>query len=377
MKSLKISEELHHNIKKYCADNSKNVQDIVEDKLSELVHKSFDIGTLQIINGGSLVTFQMELQSVTTMVELFKKLILNKALDNIDIITDLIKSIDNIENFIKSKEEQEKITLLHKKTVDEFFNSSNSHLNEIVKKLVDNDTNNDVNEDEDEDEDEDGVHIMGSNVNPNGETVNVNVNVKVVDDVVDENLTKTNLLSKESILNVVNRLGLTSEKDITDLMVKMEYDVKKIKKIYDVEIDETVYDIEEIIVKSKIALLKSGDKEMSVDAFSLFDKLNDTSENFDSNLYKIKSLYNVISLPQDLNAFRFCHPLTLDTCNWIYTLDNSKYPNSKIYKDNDYYVYFNDTNKTIDIISKDVKEYSQFVQPKLLVDFYHAIGYNK
>ena len=103
MKTLKITDELHQNIKKYCADNSKNVQDIVEDKLSELVHKEFNIGTMQIIGSNTdSVTFSMEKDSVITMTELFKKLVLNKPLDNVDIITDLIKSIKTLEYFIES-----------------------------------------------------------------------------------------------------------------------------------------------------------------------------------------------------------------------------------------------------------------------------------
>jgi len=359
MKTLKITDELHQNIKKYCADNSKNVQDIVEDKLSELVHKEFNIGTMQIIGTNTnTVTFAMEKDSVITMTELFKKLVLNKPLDNVEIITDLIKSIKSLEFFIESYNEQDKAKKAEEKVVKEFFDSEKTHLSNLHEEMVKN-----LEEKEKEKEE-----VLSEVISENIKEV-ASKPSEVVKGL--ENISN-NHLNEESIKLVADSLGISDEIGYNALREKLLFDAKTVSGDYDVLVDDVYYDISEFNENSKIAILKNHDKEKSVDVYSLLETMNPSSSLFNENLEKVKKMFNILTLPQHLDVFENYNDLPLSSCNWIYTLDGSNKINHKISKQDDFYIHIKDD--TIDIISKDVKNYNEFVHPHLLEKFNEAIN---
>lgn len=364
MKTLKISDDLHQDIKKYCADNSKNVQDIVEDKLSELVHKEFNIGSMQIIGTNTnTVTFTMEKDSVITMTELFKKLVLNKPLDNVDIITDLIKSIKTLEYFIEQYNEQDKAKKAEEKVVKDFFDSEKTHLSNLHEEMVKN-----LSEKEKEDENKEVFSEQITEVF----SEEITENIKDVASKPSEVVEGYNHLKEESIRLVADSLGIKDELGYNSLRDKLLFDAKSISGDYDVLVDDVYYDISEFNENSKIAILKNHDKEKSVDVYSLLETMNPSSSSFNENLEKVKKMFNILTLPQHLDVFENYNDLPLSSCNWIYTLDGSNKINHKISKQDDFYIHIKDD--TIDIISKDVKNYNEFVHPHLLEKFNEAIN---
>jgi hypothetical protein len=358
MKTLKISEDLHQSIKKYCADNSKNVQDIVEDKLSELVHKEFNIGSLQMIGSDNTVTLQIEKDSLVTLMELFKKLVLNKPLDNVDIITDLIKSIKYLEDFVEAYNVQDKAKKADEKAVKEFFDSEKSHLHNLKEEMIKT-----LEESEKEKE-----GVISEEI-----TKNINEVAKQPSEVVEKSEKPVyNHLSEDSIRMVANSIGIKDENDYENLKNKLLFDAKSVSGDYDVQVDGTYYDISEIKEDTKIVILKNHEREKSVDAYSLFESMNPSSSSFKENIESIKKMFNVLTLPQHLDVFENYNDLPLTTCNWIYTLNGSNRINYMISKQDDFYIHVKDN--TIDIISRESKDYKDFVQPHLLPKFYEGMG---
>jgi hypothetical protein len=366
MKTLKISEELHQDIKKYCADNSKNVQDIVEDKLSELVHKQFNIGAMQIIGTNTdTVTFSMEKDSVIVMTELFKKLVLNKPLDNIDIITDLIKSVKTLEDFIEVSNVQDKAKKADEKVVKEFFDSEKSHLSILHEEMVK--TLSDKEKDEKKLENKLVDTINESDIN-NLINNNAEKNLSVI-------TRETDLpsLEESTLESIAVSIGINPKEDVEKFEAMKKGYEKHVQvangereRVYDVKLDNVYYDVKEYRMDTKLIILatsnviEKGYQEKTVEAFSILKSLNVSSNNYNEIVSKIKPMFHILELPKHLKEFSENEGDSTD-CMWIYNLD----------KDGEYVL--SETTDTIEIISTEEVTDDMFVKPAVLGKYMKAI----
>jgi hypothetical protein len=165
MKTLKISDELHENLKSYASNTGLVLQDLVEKKLDELVGTTdakFQADDVQYFNKNKLFSLLLTPKDFQTLISLLKKLCLNERITNIDQMNSILDSITMMQlaynehaqkessiasligeykdNIDFQEDEEEANDSNDEQSIESFFSSENSHLKSLIDTIKKMDT---------------------------------------------------------------------------------------------------------------------------------------------------------------------------------------------------------------------------------------------
>lgn len=360
MKSLKITENLHKQLKEYCSENDQNLQTVVETKLKELTNSNFNITSINSDKNSNNITLGLDEESFLNLINLLKNSIINKPIGDIDKISNILLAIKNMENFynynvveidlsakiselaktsicefvkthenkkeftdkeikqiyenVKIYEELKKFDKLPKTMLDG-IESKLDYFKNIIKDL-------ELKKESESADSGDEYSKLFSSINSS----NPFENIEIKDE--DDNLIST-LSSQKTKIDEYLKMSSLDEEDLEKFNKYKDYLNKEIskkslfskeatKELYDIVMYDSFWTIEEYITEQKLVIIKDikTNKEKTIPATEILSNITPyTNLNFKEIYNNIKNMYNILRLP-----YRIYIDGVETCCNKMYNL---------------------------------------------------------
>ena len=332
MKSLKINEQLHTDLKEYCSSNNQNLQTIVETKLQELTNTKLKIDYIKKSDIENHIRLDLSEESFLSLVNVLKYSLTNKPLDDMNQIGDVLESIKEMSSFYENSHKDinfsEKIAELakesicekmeHKTPINGYTYEDKKILKEIIEKF-------------------EQMKSLGG-ITPE----------------LEEIYTEYKSILKDSDSGILKQYVTESN----------GYDIIK---------DDKYWSVGDFIKESKLVVLKGINSdgeivnEKTVPAIDILNDLDYSKPRFKYIFNEIKKMYNLLKLPYNVDVSG--DGKTEDCCHMYKNQDLGFYKLAEIgmlSNKGSYYVY--NSEDGFEIVSPDKKDKSMFIQEKYYGD---------